>query len=247
MMNAEQQETPKKAPIWRRFLPLLVILLGFGAFFGLGFGEYLSFEALSDNRERLIAWRDDNLMQAVIAFTVAYTVLTAFSVPVGLWLTLLGGFMFGTIAGGLLSLSGATVGATVIFLAARYAFGDFLKNKAGAGIAKMEAGFRENELTYMFVLRLVPLFPFWLVNLVPAFLNVSTRTYMLGTFFGMIPGAMVYASVGNGLGAVFETGAEPDLGIIFSPEILTPIIGLAVLSMIPIFYKKIKKPEISKD
>ncbi|MBT3237154.1 MAG: TVP38/TMEM64 family protein [Rhodospirillaceae bacterium] len=246
-MNAEQQETPKKAPIWRRFLPLLVILLGFGAFFGLGFGEYLSFEALSDNRERLIAWRDDNLMQAVIAFTVAYTVLTAFSVPVGLWLTLLGGFMFGTIAGGLLSLSGATVGATVIFLAARYAFGDFLKNKAGAGIAKMEAGFRENELTYMFVLRLVPLFPFWLVNLVPAFLNVSTRTYMLGTFFGMIPGAMVYASVGNGLGAVFETGAEPDLGIIFSPEILTPIIGLAVLSMIPIFYKKIKKPEISKD
>ena len=247
MMNAEQQETPKKAPIWRRFLPLLVILLGFGAFFGLGFGEYLSFEALSDNRERLIAWRDDNLMQAVIAFTVAYTVLTAFSVPVGLWLTLLGGFMFGTIAGGLLSLSGATVGATVIFLAARYAFGDFLKNKAGAGIAKMEAGFRDNELTYMFVLRLVPLFPFWLVNLVPAFLNVSTRTYMLGTFFGMIPGAMVYASVGNGLGAVFETGAEPDLGIIFSPEILTPIIGLAVLSMIPIFYKKIKKPEISKD
>jgi len=243
MMNAEQQETPKKAPIWRRFLPLLVILLGFGAFFGLGFGEYLSFEALSDNRERLIAWRDDNLMQAVIAFTVAYTVLTAFSVPVGLWLTLLGGFMFGTIAGGLLSLSGATVGATVIFLAARYAFGDFLKNKAGAGIAKMEAGFRENELTYMFVLRLVPLFPFWLVNLVPAFLNVSLRVYVLGTFFGMIPGALVYASVGNGLGMVFEGGGEPDLGLILAPEILIPIIGLAALALIPVIYKKFIKSD----
>ena len=240
MMNAEQQETPKKAPIWRRFLPLLVILLGFGAFFGLGFGEYLSFEALSDNRERLIAWRDDNLMQAVIAFTVAYTVLTAFSVPVGLWLTLLGGFMFGTIAGGLLSLSGATVGATVIFLAARYAFGDFLKNKAGAGIAKMEAGFRENELTYMFVLRLVPLFPFWLVNLVPAFLGVSTTTYIVGTFIGIIPGTFVYASVGNGLGALIDAGQDPDLGIIFRPEILGPLIGLAVLALLPVIYKRLQ-------
>jgi len=234
----------KSGPLWRRFLPLLVIASGFGAFFALGFGDYLSFEALSENRGRLLAWRDDNLLLAAAAFMATYAVLTTFSVPVGLWMTLAGGFMFGTVGGGMLSLSGATVGATAIFLAARYAFGDILREKAGAGIAKMEAGFRENELTYMFVLRLVPLFPFWLVNLVPAFLNVSTRTYVLGTFFGMIPGSLVYAGVGNGLGVVFETGAEPDLGIIFSPPVLLPIIGLALLSLIPIVYKKIKK---SKD
>ncbi len=104
----------------------------------------------------------------------------------------------------------------------------------------MEAGFNENALSYMFVLRLVPLFPFWLVNLVPAFLGVRLQTYAIGTFFGIMPGSLVYASVGNGLGAVFEQGGTPDLGIIFTPEILGPILGLAALSLIPVIYKRIK-------
>ncbi|MHA1598059.1 MAG: TVP38/TMEM64 family protein [Alphaproteobacteria bacterium] len=240
----ETVKSRANTPAWWRFLPLLAIALGFGAFFGFGFGDYLSFEALTENRGRLLDWRDDNLALAAVVFMAAYAALTAFSVPVGLWMTLAGGFMFGIIAGGFLSLFAATVGATAIFLAARYAFADFFRDKAGAGIAKMEAGFREDELTYMFILRLVPLFPFWLVNLVPAFLGVSTRTYVLGTFFGMIPGALVYASVGNGLGAVFEAGGEPDLGIIFSPPVLLPILGLALLSLIPVVYKKLRK---SKD
>lgn len=237
----DDQENVAEGPRWRRLLPLLAIASGFAAFFALGLGDYLSFQALAANREHLLAWRDDNIILAALSFMAAYAVLTAFSVPVGLWMTLAGGFMFGTLAGGMLALIGATIGATAIFLAARYAFGDILRKKAGPAIAKMEAGFRDDELTYMFILRLVPLFPFWLVNLVPAFLNVSTRTYVLGTLFGMIPGGMVYASVGNGLGAVFETGSEPDLGIIFSAPVLLPIIGLAALSLIPVIYKKVKK------
>jgi len=92
----------------------------------------------------------------------------------------------------------------------------------------------------MFVLRLVPLFPFWLVNLVPAFLGVPLRTYVIGTFFGIMPGSLVYVSVGSGLGSVFEQGGTPDLGIIFTPEVLLPILGLAALSLVPVFYKRIK-------
>jgi len=225
----------------KRLLPLALVGAGFALFFVLGLDRYLSFQALKENRELLLSWRDANFALAVFGFIAAYAVLTAFSVPVGLWMTLAGGFMFGTVMGGFFSLFGATIGATAVFLAARYAFADLLKARAGSAIAKMEAGFRENEMNYMLVLRLVPLFPFWLVNLVPAFLNVSVRTFVVGSFFGMIPGGLVYASVGHGLGSVFESGAEPDLGIIFRPEILIPIIGLALLSLIPVFYKKYVK------
>jgi uncharacterized membrane protein YdjX (TVP38/TMEM64 family) len=104
----------------------------------------------------------------------------------------------------------------------------------------MEAGFRENAMSYLLVLRLVPLFPFWLVNLVPAFLGVPLRTYVIGTFFGIMPGTFVYASVGSGLGAILEAGESPDLGIIFKAEILIPLLGLALLALIPVIYKRIK-------
>jgi len=225
----------------KRLLPVFVLGAGFFAFFWFDLDRYLSFQALKDNKELLSQWRDENYFMAALTFVGAYGVLSGFSVPVGLWMTLAGGFMFGTVAGGFLSLFGASIGATAIFLAARYAFADVLKEKCGTAIEKMEAGFKENQLSYMLVLRLVPLFPFWLVNLVPAFLAVSTRTYVIGTLFGMIPGALVYASVGNGLSTVFESGAEPDLGIIFSPDILIPIIGLAALALIPVIYKRFNK------
>lgn len=228
----------------KRLLPVIVLVTGFLAFFGFGLDRYLSFQTLKDNRDLLLQWRDENYLVAALSFTGLYAVLSGFSVPVGLWMTLAGGFMFGTVAGGFLSLFGASAGATAVFLAARFAFGDVLRARAGASIAKMEAGFRENQLSYMLILRLVPLFPFWLVNLVPAFLYVSARVYIFGTLFGMIPGALVYASVGNGLASVFESGAEPDLGIIFSPEILIPICGLAVLALIPVLYKKFSKSNI---
>ena len=102
----------------------------------------------------------------------------------------------------------------------------------------MEGGFRENALSYLLVLRLIPAFPFWLVNLVPAFLGVSTVTYVIGTFFGIIPGTFVFASVGAGLGAILDAGQDPDLGIIFRPDVLGPLVGLALLSLLPVVYKK---------
>jgi uncharacterized membrane protein YdjX (TVP38/TMEM64 family) len=224
-----------------RLLPLLVLGVGFFGFFWLDLDRYLSFQALKDNKDLLSQWRDENYFMAVLSFVGAYGVLSGISVPVGLWMTLAGGFMFGTLVGGVLSLLGATLGAMAIFYAARFTLADVLKKKCGAAIAKMEVGFKENQLSYMLVLRLVPMFPFWLVNLVPAFLDVSPRIYVSGTLFGMIPGALVYASVGNGLSTVFESGSEPDLGIIFSPNLFIPIMGLAALALIPVIYKKFSK------
>ena len=230
--------------IFMRFLPLRVLGISFFGFFWLGLDRYLSIQALKDNKDLLIQWRDENYFMAALLFVGAYGVLSGISVPVGLWMTLAGGFMFGTVAGGFLSLLGASLGAIAIFLAARYTFADVLKEKCGPAIAKMEAGFKENQLSYMLVLRLVPLFPFWLVNLVPAFLNVSPGIYVVGTLFGMVPGALVYASVGNGLNTVFGSGSQPDLNIILSPNILIPIMGLAALALIPVIYKKLIKAQI---
>ena len=134
----------------------------------------------------------------------------------------------------------ATVGATVVFLIARSMIGNILRAKAEPALRKMERGFQENALSYLLVLRLIPLFPFWLVNLVPALLGVSLRTYVIGTFLGIIPGVLVFAFAGAGLGSVFDTTESFSLASFLTPEVITALAGLSVLSLAPVVYKKLR-------
>jgi uncharacterized membrane protein YdjX (TVP38/TMEM64 family) len=221
-----------------RFLPILVLVAGAVAFFGFGLHRYVSFATLAAHRAALVAWVDAHELTAPLAYIAIYVVMVAFSLPGSALMTITGGFLFGIVAGAIYAVIGATIGATIIFIAARTAFADLLRAKAGGAIARMEEGFRRDALSYLLVLRLVPLFPFFLVNLVPAFLGVSLGTYVIATFFGIMPGALVYASVGNGLGAVFDRGGEPNLGIIFTVPILLPILGIAALSLVPVIYRR---------
>lgn len=225
----------------RRFLPLAVIAVGFVGFFAFGLDDYVSLEALRTHREDVLIWTHAHYPLALLAFFAAYVAVVALSLPVAVLFTPVAGFLFGTWVGASVSVVAATAGATIIFLAARFAAADVIKAKAGPRFRKMEDGFQENALSYLLVLRLVPLFPFWLVNLVPAVLGVRTGTYILGTAVGIVPGGVVYASVGNGLGAVFAEGGDLDMGVIFQPAVLLPLLGLAVLSLTPIAYKKWKK------
>ena len=234
------RQAGRKFSPWR-LLPLAVVAGGFVAFFAFGWNEYLSFEALREHRQALLTWRQDHYALAALTFVAVYVLVVAFSLPGAVWMTIGGGFLFGAASAVVYVVVAATLGASAIFLAARYALGDVLRAKAGPAVRRMEDGFRDNALSYLLVLRLVPLFPFWLVNLVPAFLGVPLRTFVIGTFFGIIPGSVVYCLVGNGLGAVFDSGETPDLGIIFEPEILAPIVGLAVLSVVPVVYKRMKR------
>ncbi|MDH5748220.1 MAG: TVP38/TMEM64 family protein [Rhodospirillales bacterium] len=226
---------------FRRLAPLGLIGIGFALFFLLGFDSFLTFETLSEHRKKVMEWTDANYALAVVGFIFTYYVAVMFSLPGAVWMTLAGGFLFGGIEATVYVVVGATLGAVAIFLAARYAFGEYFRAKAGSSLEKMREGFQENALSYLLVLRLIPLFPFWLVNLVPAFLGVPLLTYTIGTFVGIIPGTFIYASVGNGLGAVFEAGNKPDLTMVFKPEILAPIFGLAALSLVPVVYKKLRK------
>ena len=224
----------------KRFLPLAILVLAVVVVFASGLPDYLSFEQLQQNRTELLAFVDRHPLLAPLLFMAIYAAVIALSIPGGAVLTIAGGFMFGVALGTLYVVVAATLGASLIFLAAKTALGDSLRAKAGPWLRRMEDGFRENALSYLLFLRLIPVFPFWLVNLVPAFLGVAFSTYVVATFLGIIPGTLVYVSVGNGLGAVFEAGQSPNLKIIFKPAIILPLLGLAVLAILPVAYKKIR-------
>ncbi len=229
----------KRWNAWR-IVPIAVIVGGLALFLGLGFDEYLSLATLQRNRDAIVAWTEANAATAAVGFIAVYAVAVALSLPGASWLTVSGGFLFGTAAGAVYSMIGALGGAVALFLAARTAFADLFRPKVGCAMHRMEQGLREHALSYLLFLRLVPVFPFWLVNLVPALLGIPLRTFVAGTAIGIIPGTLVFAGVGNGLGAVLSRGGVPDYGIVFDPAVLAPLLGLAVLALVPVFYKKLK-------
>ena len=239
--------TQKQGFNYRRLLPIAAIL--FVAVVGAVFlRDYFSFEMLAENRESLLAWRDNNYLVAALTFIALYVVIVAFSLPGAAVMTLTGGFLFGVFPGALFNVLGATMGALVIFSAVKLGLGDYLHakffedNQDGKEtfLEKMDKELHENELSYLLILRLVPAVPFFLANLAPAFLGVSFRMFALTTFFGILPGSIVYTSVGAGLGDVFAAGETPNLGIIFEWHILGPILGLIALAALPIIVKKIR-------
>jgi uncharacterized membrane protein YdjX (TVP38/TMEM64 family) len=226
-----------------RKLPFLAILAAAaaGAFF---LRDHLSFAALAEHREALVAFRDAHYLSAALIFLGAYVVIVALSLPGATIATLTGGFLFGVFPGALFNVTAATIGATVIFLAARAGFGAGVAARIEAGggaAARLQAGLRENEWSVLFLMRLVPAVPFFLANLIPAFVGVRLSRFVITTFLGIIPGGVVYTSVGAGLGEVFARGETPDLGIIFAPHVLGPILGLAALSALPIVIKRLRK------
>ncbi len=237
---AEATAAPKS--LAKRLMPLGIIAVALAAFFALGGPEYISLDSLKANRGALTAFVADNFVLAIAGFILAYAVLVAISFPGASFLSIFGGFLFGTLAGGSAIAVGATIGAVGIFLAARYAFGDGLSKKAGPYMKKFEKGLKENEISYLFILRLIPAFPFFIVNIVPALFDVKLRNYALTTFFGIIPGCFVYASVGAGAGAILDQGGDLNLaGLMTQPKILLPVLGLITLAMLPIIYKKFFK------
>jgi uncharacterized membrane protein YdjX (TVP38/TMEM64 family) len=223
-----------------RLIPLLVLVAGLVAFFALGLHRSINFTILRDNREALLTWVQNAGLLAPLVYILVYAVAVAFSLPVGAVLTITGGFLFGAVWGTLYTVIGATIGATGLFLIAKTALGDLLRAKAGPWLHKMESGFQENALSYLLVLRLVPLFPFFVVNLAPAFLGVAVSTYVLGTFIGIIPGTFAYSSTGAGLGSIFDAGKEFTVGNILTREIRIAMVALIALALIPVVYKKIK-------
>ena len=241
------EAAPEKKGLIRRLAAPLAIAAALAAFFGLGLHQYFSLEALEQHRGTLRVFVEENLVLALAAFIGIYIAAVAISFPGASILTIFGGFLFGLWVGTAAVVVGATIGATIIFFVTRTAFGDVLRTRASGFVKKLEEGFREDAFSYLFTLRLIPAVPFWVLNIVPGVLGVKTRDYVLATLLGIIPATFVYVSIGNGIDAVFASGETPTLsGVLLKPEIILPIVGLAVLGLIPVAYKKVFSNKAAK-
>ena len=209
-----------------------ILGLGLGAFFYFDVGQYFSLEALKANRDDLLAYTNANFAVAVILYVALYILQTGFSLPGGALMTLTGGFLFGSVLGTIFVNIGATTGATLAFLAARYVLRDWVERKFGKRIEPIQAGFAQNAFSYLLTLRLIPAFPFFLVNLVSGLTRIPLGTYVIGTSIGIIPGSFVYAFAGRQLGSINS------LAEIASPPVLMAFTFLGLLALVPIVHRK---------
>jgi uncharacterized membrane protein YdjX (TVP38/TMEM64 family) len=227
--------------LWRH-VPLAIILIA-AAIGSFTLKDYLTFDTLRDYREALLAFRDANYFGIVASFLAIYIVIVSFSLPGAAVASVTGGFLFGLGLGTIYNITAATIGACVIFLAARWGLGKYLVAKMDASdgtLKKIKNGLKEHEVSVLFLLRLVPAVPFFVANLLPALVGVRFYNFVFTTFFGIIPGAIVFTWIGVGLGAVFDRGENPDLSLLWEPQIIGPILGLCALAILPIIIKTLR-------
>ncbi|AXS39227.1 TVP38/TMEM64 family protein [Breoghania sp. L-A4] len=229
---------------------VIVALMAIG--YALGWHDYISMSALIMHRDLLIAFVSAHFALSIVVYCALYVVLVALSFPGASLMTIAGGFLFGWFIGGSLTAVAATIGASVIFLAARTSLGASLKERAGPFMARLSGGFRENAFSYLLFLRLTPVFPFWLVNIAPAIFHVPLRTYAIATFFGIIPGTYAYSFIGAGLDSVIaaQERANPgcasagtctiDPSALVTRELIVAFALLGVVSLLPIVLKKLR-------
>ncbi len=259
------EETAKPRLSIARLLPLVIVVAAVALIVSMGWHEYLRPRAVADSRDMIQGFVDGNLILALLAFMVLYVVVVTLSIPGAAFLTIVGGFLFSAWVGGPAVVVAATIGATIIFLIAKTALGDVLAARAGPFIERLREGFAEGAFNYLLFLRLVPLFPFWLVNIAPAFLGVKTRTFFLATLIGIVPGTLAFSFVGGGLDSIITSAqADPgfqaciaeelsggvatgscklpiDFGDFVTPEILIAFAALGVVALIPVAIRRLRE------
>lgn len=232
MTTSIQSSTSQKNGGLGKLLLGLSVGLGVAAFFYFDIGAFLSLDGLKSNRDHLLAFTEANYSSAVAIFVIGYCAVVGLSLPGGAIMTLAGGFLFGSVLGTLYVNVGATVGATLAFLVARYLLRDWVEQKFGSRLGPIQEGFAKDAFSYLMTLRLIPLFPFFLVNMVSGLTRVSVGTYMAATSLGIIPGSFVFAYAGRQLGTINS------LKEIASPNVLMAFTLLGLLALVPILYKR---------
>jgi uncharacterized membrane protein YdjX (TVP38/TMEM64 family) len=243
-MDAPKDTGKPDANAWR-FAPIVLVLAGLAIGYAMGWQRYLSLDYLAASRDTLDAFEAQNHVLSLAAFAAVYVLAVAFSFPAASVLTVFGGFLFGWLVGGLVVAVSATAGATILFLAARSAFGNVLREKVGGRAARLADGFEENAFGYLLVLRLAPIFPFFVVNIAPAFFDVKLRTYVAATIIGILPATFAFAYLGDGIDSVLavarETGTVPSLQDLVTPKITVAFASLALVALIPVVVRKLRR------
>jgi uncharacterized membrane protein YdjX (TVP38/TMEM64 family) len=239
-MAQDPQNRSKSSISWKKVLILLIFIGGFSAFFLLGGDQYLNFSTLKTNRDRLLAYTLNHYWSILIGAMAVYSASTALSLPVATLLSLTIGFLFGLWVGTAVILFSATLGATLAFLAARYVLADVVSRRMGMMAKKLIAEFHRNDFNYLLFLRLVPLFPFWLINLATAFTPIKVQTYVAATAIGIVPGAFVFTNLGQSLGRI----DSPDQLLSF--KTIGALMLLGIFALIPVFVKKFRSIKAGK-
>lgn len=231
-----------RRPAYIRHAPLAVILIAaVVGYFTLG--DYLTFDTLAENREALLAFRDENHILLAAIFIAVYVSIVAFSLPGAAVASVTGGFLFGLALGTVFNVTAAVIGASAIFMAARWGLGHTLAARMDASegtLKKIKTGLHEHEISVLLLMRLVPVVPFFVANLLPALVGVRFFNFLWTTAIGIIPGAIVFTWIGVGLGEVFDRGERPDLSLLWEPQVIGPILGLCVLAALPIVIKTVR-------
>jgi len=224
------------------YVPLLVVAVGLCVGYLAGWQRYLSLTFLAESHESLESFVAVHPVAAPLGFALAYTLSVAFSFPAASVLTVFAGFLFGWIGGGLLVSVAATAGATIVFLAARTALGGFLKRRVGGRAARLACGFEENAFSYLLMLRLAPIVPFWVLNIAPALFDVRLKTYVAATLLGILPATFAYAYLGEGLESVLLAASEAGRSLtpsdLVTPQITLAFAALAVVAAVPLVVRK---------
>lgn len=232
-----EDTNPKSGPIWLRLWPLYVILAGLALAVSQGWHTYLTMESLSENAVWLDAMVKENLLLVLAAYVAIYAAAVAFIIP-GSALTIAGGFLFGLYIATPATVIAATFGASLLFFAAKTSLGSVLRQRAGPFLKKMEDGFNDNALSYMFALRLIPLFPFAVVNIAPALLGAKYRDYLITTFFGIMPGTLAYTWIGAAIKGTLLEGGDVNVASLAS-NFAPAFAALGLVALIPVAYKKL--------
>jgi uncharacterized membrane protein YdjX (TVP38/TMEM64 family) len=236
----EAQADPPRGIGWKKVAIVAVVVAAVAAFFLLGGPEYLKLETLKAHRGRLLDFTHRHYATMLVATFIVYVAMTALSIPDAVIFSLGVGLLFGRWVGTGIVVVAATIGATLAFLGARYLFAEAARRRMGPRLQRIARGFEEDAFGYLLFLRLVPLFPFWLVNLVPALTPVKPRTYVAATAIGIIPGSFVYCNLGARLATLQSTRDLVDA------QTLLALALLGVSALIPIAWKRLrsrKSPE----
>ena len=233
-MNARSDVPPGEPPIhrWLRLGVLAAFFGGIAAFFALGGHHYLALDAIREHRDALLAYTEAHYAQAIVISFVVFLVATLLCLPTGTVLSLALGLLFGRWVGVLILATAGTVGATLLFLAARYLFARPLRRWLGALGRRVNEGFTRDAFHWMLFLRLTPIFPYPLVNLAPALTDIHVRTYVAATFLGIFPGTFVFANLGQSIGRV------DSIGQLISSETLVALALLGAFALVPVFVRQ---------